>query len=53
MKQDKKNEIQSRISKIKKNNDNKLEIAQELRPSKNIGNMLGHRIDKKKMNPPS
>ncbi|CCL14366.1 TPA: DNA polymerase III [Clostridioides difficile] len=53
MKQDKKNEKQSEISKIKQSNDNKLEIAQELHVSKNIGNMLGDRIDKKKMNRPS
>lgn len=48
MKQDKQNEKQSEISKIKQSNDNKLEIAQELHVSKNIGNMLGYRIDKKK-----
>ncbi|HBF2449777.1 TPA: DNA polymerase III [Clostridioides difficile] len=53
MKQDKQNEKQSEISKIKQSNDNKLEIAQELHVSKNIGNMLGDRIDKKKMNRPS
>ncbi|PBG72532.1 DNA polymerase III [Clostridioides difficile] len=44
MKQDKQNEKQSEISKIKQSNDNKLEIAQELHVSKNIGNMLGYRI---------
>lgn len=49
----KKIEKQSEISKIKQSNDNKLEIAQELHVSKNIGNMLGDRIDKKKMNRPS
>ncbi|PBI13384.1 DNA polymerase III [Clostridioides difficile] len=43
MKQDKQNEKQSEISKIKQSNDNKLEIAQELHVSKNIGNMLGYR----------
>ncbi|WP_131037190.1 DNA polymerase III [Clostridioides difficile] len=53
MKQDKQNEKQSEISKIKQSNDNKLEIAQDLHVSKNIGNMLGYRIDKKKMNRPS
>ncbi|HGM3506927.1 DNA polymerase III [Clostridioides sp. ZZV15-6383] len=49
----KKDENKSKISKIKKNPDNKLEISEELHPGKNIGSMLGYRIDKKKMNRPS
>ncbi|NMS88930.1 DNA polymerase III [Clostridioides difficile] len=53
MKKDKKNENKSNIFNMKKNLDNKLEIAEELHPSKNIGSMLGYRIDKKKMNKPS
>lgn len=53
MKQNKKNEKQIGNSNIKKNNDNKVEIAEELCPNKNIGSMLGDRVDKKKINRPS
>ncbi|KPI51089.1 DNA polymerase III [Clostridioides difficile] len=53
MKKDKKDENRSNIFSTKKNLHNKLEIAEELHPSKNIGSMLGYRIDKKKTNKPS
>ncbi|MCC0650883.1 DNA polymerase III [Clostridioides sp. ZZV15-6598] len=53
MKQNKKNEKQMSNSNIKKNSDNKVEIAEELCPNKNIGSMLGDRIAKKKINRPS
>lgn len=53
MKQNKKNKKQMSNSNTKKNNDNKVEIAEELCPNKNIGSMLGDRVDKKKINRPS